>query len=360
MQKVLFKDCDVASEGMPSTRYQGSKKKLLPLLHEVFDTIDFTTCLDAFGGTGSVSHLLRRMDKKVQYNEIMPSSCMIARALFANKPMVLRLEQLDDLLARRSGVNYDNVIENTYQSIYFLDEENKQIDTFCANVQLLEDVTARAEAYYLLFQTLLCKRPYNLFHRANLYMRTKDVERSFGNKTTWERPIIKHMQKFYKELANYREYKLKYKVKVTCKSAFELRGKYDIVYIDTPYAKSKGLQESNYFSFYHFMDALLDYENISKRIISELKHKPIYEANKSWYPTKTISEAFTELFRRYSDSTLVISYRSDGHPTPSELISFLDQLYHSVTEIHLSDYKYVLSKRKTDTKEIAIVAKDPR
>ena len=348
------------SDGMLTTRYQGSKRKLLPFLLKVFEALDFTTCLDAFGGTGSVTHLLSRMGKKVHYNEIMPSSCIIAHALFANKPMVLSLWELEELLERKDGISYDNIIEKTYENIYFLQEENKEIDAFCTNVRLLTDETAKAEAYYLLFQSLLCKRPYNLFHRANLCMRTKDVERSFGNKVTWDKPIIQHMRKFYKELSDYRKHQSKYKVKITCGSAFGSIEDYDMVYIDTPYAKNKGVQESNYFNFYHFLDAILDYENIPSRAIVELKHRPIYEPNKLWHPTTSVLEAFVELFHKYSHSSLVISYRSDGCPTLSELISILSQFYHSVVEVCLSDYKYALSKIKTDTKEIAIVATDPR
>jgi hypothetical protein len=52
------------------------------------------------------------------------------------------------------------------------------------NIGELNNEYKRAIAYSALCQACLAKRPYNLFHRANLYMRTQDVERSFGNKTT--------------------------------------------------------------------------------------------------------------------------------------------------------------------------------
>jgi adenine-specific DNA-methyltransferase len=358
-QKLLFDDVVPAWEGMPSTRYQGSKRKLLPLLYKIFAGIEFTTCLDAFGGTGSVTHLLSRMGKRTHYNEIMPASCMIAKALFANKPIVISIKEMEGLFSRHNGVNYKNIIEQNYSDIYFLDEENRQLDTFCTNVHLLNNEIAKAEAYYLLFQSMLCKRPYNLFHRANLHMRTKEVKRSFGNKVTWDKPFIEHMHKYYNELATYRETQSNYKVKVSCKSAFDLKGNFDLVYIDTPYAKGRGVQESNYFNFYHFLDAILDYENIPSKAVLSLKHKPLYEFNKPWHPFECIMEAFKSLFQQYAPSSLVISYRSDGHPTPKEIVSHLRKQYGSVNEVCLADYKYVLSKKNVDTKEIVIVAQNP-
>ena len=36
----------------------------------------------------------------------------------------------------------------------------------------------QALAYFALFQSCIIKRPYNLFHRKNLYVRTKEMKRS--------------------------------------------------------------------------------------------------------------------------------------------------------------------------------------
>ena len=43
----------------PSTRYQGSKVKLVDWIWEQIADLNFTTCLDAFGGTGSVAYRLK-------------------------------------------------------------------------------------------------------------------------------------------------------------------------------------------------------------------------------------------------------------------------------------------------------------
>jgi adenine-specific DNA methylase len=49
----------------PSTRYQGSKLKLVKWLEETLKDLKFQSVLDAFGGTASVSYMLKGMGKKL-------------------------------------------------------------------------------------------------------------------------------------------------------------------------------------------------------------------------------------------------------------------------------------------------------
>ncbi|GAB4149695.1 MAG: hypothetical protein Fur0021_11080 [Candidatus Promineifilaceae bacterium] len=45
----------------PSTRYQGSTTKLADWIWEQIAYLDFSTCLDAFGGTGAVAYRLKQV-----------------------------------------------------------------------------------------------------------------------------------------------------------------------------------------------------------------------------------------------------------------------------------------------------------
>ena len=51
----------------PSTRYQGSKRRILPWLCKNIKDLEFDTVLDGFGGTGSVSYLFKLMGKQVTF-----------------------------------------------------------------------------------------------------------------------------------------------------------------------------------------------------------------------------------------------------------------------------------------------------
>jgi adenine-specific DNA methylase len=55
----------------PSTRYQGSKRKITPWIWAQLQELDFSSALDIFGGTASVSYLLKKMGKQVTYNDYL-------------------------------------------------------------------------------------------------------------------------------------------------------------------------------------------------------------------------------------------------------------------------------------------------
>ena len=343
---------------MPSTRYQGSKRKVLPRLRAIFEPLEFSSALDAFGGTGAVSHLLRSMGSSVCYNDILHSNCVIATALFADHPVQLDAAAIDALFEPHPGVAYRDHIARLYRGIYYTDLENEQLDTLVQNIHRLTPEEGRNEAFYVLFQSMLSKRPYNLFHRANLEMRTSDVRRSFGNKTTWDRSFAVHMKRFLEELRQYRARAATppTAVQVRCGSAFDSPISFDLVYIDPPYAKSARSQESNYFNFYHFLDAMVRYEEIPALIRSEEKHRPIYPPGKSWHSSSDLPNAFRALVERYSRSQLVISYRDDGYPSVDEIVAIVGERCSNVEVFEIAEYRYALAHKQRESREVVIVA----
>jgi len=56
---------------IPTTRYQGSKGKLVDWIWENIKDLDFSTVLDAFGGTGVVGYYLKQKGKQVFYNDYL-------------------------------------------------------------------------------------------------------------------------------------------------------------------------------------------------------------------------------------------------------------------------------------------------
>jgi adenine-specific DNA-methyltransferase len=52
-EKPLADDIDLSD--FPTTRYQGSKRKIIPWLWQHFRELDFNSAVDVFGGTGSVT-----------------------------------------------------------------------------------------------------------------------------------------------------------------------------------------------------------------------------------------------------------------------------------------------------------------
>jgi len=187
------------SPSFPTTRFQGSKVKILDWIWENTKDLEFNSVLDAFGGTGAVAYMFKQKGKKVTYNDILKFNWYIGIALIENDSVRLEDEDINFLLTRHSKISYANFVYNTFKDIYFTDEENKWIDMVVRNIEFLDNLYKKALAYFALFQSCIIKRPFNLFHRKNLYLRFSDVPRNFGNKTTWDTPFETHFRNFVNE-----------------------------------------------------------------------------------------------------------------------------------------------------------------
>ncbi len=343
------------SSGLPpKTRYQGSKLKLLSWIWANINELPFHSALDVFGGTGSVSYHLKVADKQVTYNDYLRFNQIIAKAIVENSSTRLATQKVDSLFRKCRGKRYNDFIARTFSDIYFTDEENAWLDIVCQNIPQLECEYEQAIAYYALFQSCIIKRPYNLFHRKNLYMRTSEVKRSFGNKATWDTPFEVHFRNFVAE-ANAAVFESRQSCKALCCDALEVPGDYDLVYIDTPYLNAKGTGV-DYFAFYHFLEGVVDYDGWVDRLDGKRKHLPLVGERSPWSDPKRTHHAFERLFERYSDSILVVSYRSDGIPSQQELVQLLQKHKSSVEQHHFGQYKYALSTN-SKSKEVLLIAK---
>ena len=54
----------VQTDFFPELRYMGSKRRLLPWIHEILSTLDFETALDPFSGSNAVAYLIKAMDRR--------------------------------------------------------------------------------------------------------------------------------------------------------------------------------------------------------------------------------------------------------------------------------------------------------
>lgn len=352
-QVQLFSEFPTKNVGvLPSTRYQGSKYKILDWISYCTKDLKFNSLLDAFGGTGCVGYVYKKRGKQIFYNDSLKFNHYIGLALVENKNIALNNSDLDFILKKRPGISYPSFIYDTFHDIYFTDRENKWLDIVIKNITQLEDRYKQALAYYALFQACIIKRPYNLFHRKNLYIRTAEVERSFGNKKTWDASFEDHFRKFVEE-GNNAVFDNGKENKAFHADIFDLDIKADLVYIDTPYISAKGVGV-NYFDFYHFLEGIVFYDEWPNLIDESSKHKKIKNGKDEWCNKGEIHQAFEKLFEKFRDSILVVSYRDDGTPSIAELVNMLKKHKKSV-EVKMLDYKYVLSN--ANSKEVLIIAK---
>jgi adenine-specific DNA methylase len=348
-QQSLFPNL---TAGFPSTRYQGSKAKLVDWIWEQIADVDFTTCLDAFGGTGAVAYRLKQMGKRVTYNDVLRFNYYIGLALIENNQLRLSPEEVDWLLQRHPEIAYPSFVQDNFHNIYFTDEENAWIDQTITNIRQLTNPYKFALTFFALCQACIIKRPYNLFHRKNLYIRFAEVERSFGNKITWDRPFDEWFRIFVGE-ANRAIFDNGQPNRALNFDAVDVPGEYDLVYVDTPYISKRGVAV-DYLDFYHFLEGLTIYDEWDKHIDPRSKHHRLKPRPSEWTDKKRIHAAFDRLFKRFQRSIIVVSYRSDGIPSESELASLLKQYKRNVGIEYFGQYKYVLSTN-SESKEILLI-----
>ena len=245
----------------PSTRYYGSKRKLLRWMYGHLGTLRFDTVLDAFGGSGAVSMLFQAMHKRVTYHDGFRFNEDVGKTILALQPALSRpaVATLLEAVEPRRGV-----VAEQFDGIFFKSEENAWLDGFIAALGPQEITSdGRALLRYLIYQACLKKRPFNLFHRANLSLRTNDgIKRSFGNAVTWERTFEHHALQAYDELARAPAMGLHPAVILPAGDASDIKSGYDLVYIDPPYINYQDrYNRDDYWRRYHFLEGLARYED---------------------------------------------------------------------------------------------------
>ncbi len=236
------------------------------------------------------------MGKKVTFNDILLSNYQTGIALIENDS--IKLEKYDiEFLLHENEFEYPTFIQDTFKGIYYLDRENKWLDIVSFNIKMLHKKykgemlrKKRALAYYILFQACLCKRPFNLFHRKNLCLRTaRKVKRSFGNKTTWNTNFEKLFIRFNNEVSR-KIFSNELKNKAICRDILEIRNtNFDLVYLDPPYTRTDEKKPKDYHALYHFLDGLVDYDKWANRIDWNTKNRRLVKEKNLW-DTKSIEK----------------------------------------------------------------------
>ena len=187
-------------------------------------------------------------------------------------------------------------------------------------------------------------------------MRERQVKRSFGNKTTWDRPFEGLINRCAKE-TDAAVFPSGRPCHALQSDVLDLDPTgYDLVYLDPPYVSKKGAVV-DYLDYYHFLEGLAAPETWPDRILHKYKHKPVFGRGQSpWCDPERIASVFEQTIDRFSASALVISYRSDGIPSIDELALFLERAGKRPEIVDAGKYTYALS-RNTRSHEVVLVGR---
>lgn len=343
---------------LPVTRYYGSKRrvveKIWDVLHE--NRVEFETMLDLFGGTGIVSYYMARQGKTVMYNDILAFNCEIAKALMTTPKGIFTERDAMRLLRRYPDREYLTIIEDNFEDVYYPTEENRTIDTVVQNIAYLDE-EKRASAYYVFFQSCMIKRPFNIFHRKNLNLRTGFTRANFGNKTTWEQTFDSLFVKFTQELNEFQFTVLPH-VEVTNLPALHCDRMSDLVYIDTPYFRERQSAAITYHNRYHFLEGLMHYEDIPNHINQGKVNREIRFGENPEFEKRShyIIDLHT-LLARHQQSTIAMSYTSAGFPSIDELCDVISQYKDEVIVCNLGNHPFALNRNNNDRQEVLIIGR---
>lgn len=293
----------------------GNKYRLLPWIHSVLRECAFTTALDAFSGSGCVGYLLKCMGKAVTSNDFLNFSHHIANALIANSNRFLKDEEQDALLKNRGDRR--RFIATTFRGIFFDETDNDFLDTVWANLEEVADPFKKSLVIAALCRSCLKKQPRGVF---------TTVTAGNGKYDDGRRDLRLSLREHFLEsiqLMNTLVFDNGSLNGAFCGDIFQHPSTdYDLVYMDPPYVPRS--DDNCYVKRYHFLEGLSTYW----QGVEILQNSTVRKIKKKYTPfsyRKTSIQAFRELFQRFRNSTLVLSYSSNGFPDKDQLIALMEE-----------------------------------
>lgn len=309
----------------PTTRFMGSKNKLLKEIWSVASQFNFDTAVDLFSGSGIVGYMFKAQGKTVISNDYMAMSARFTEAMIENNSTILTNAEAFKLLEPTRPS--DKFVETTFKDLYYSDDDNRLIDTLRMNIWALKNKYKRAIAMSALIRACTKKRPRGIFTYTG--MRYDDGRRDIH---------LSMREQFLEAVAvingaifdNGKENKSRHS------DALELQAiEGGLVYIDPPYYSTLG--DNEYVRRYHFTEGLArDWKGV------EIQEHTLTKKFKS-YPTpfstrKGAADAFDQLFKKFQKNVLIVSYSSNSVPEQDEMVSILSK-YKKVF-VKQIDYKY--------------------
>ncbi len=311
----------------PDTRYMGSKRKLLPMISDVLDTLNIDTALDAFSGSGCVSYLMKQKGYATTANDFLKFTSQFAHASIQNNTELLGEDEVMRLLQPNPLAK--DFVSTKYKGLYFSDEDNAFLDNLWANIELLKNPAKRSLALAAAHRACMKRRPRGIFtYTGNRYQDGRaDLRMNLSEH------FVKAVQEWNDSVFDNgrANHALNYDV-----FDIPMDASYDLVYIDPPYLSP--MSDNDYTRRYHFVEGYASYwqsDEIQEHTLTKkIKSKPSAFSSKS-----TIFEAFDRLFEKFKDSTLLVSYSSNSIPSKEDMVDLLKKYKQDVT-VYEYDYKY--------------------
>lgn len=310
----------------PQMRFMGNKRKLLEFIEEKTEPLEFDSVFDAFAGSGTVSHQFKRQDKRVVSNDLLEFSYHVVNATVENNSTRLEKEDVDFLIETQNDASF---IQETFEGLYYPDEENAFLDRVRTNIDELDNEYKRSIAIAALCRACQKKRPRGIFTYTGLD-KYQDGRRDL--EISMEQQFRENVEAMNSAVFDNEKHNRAYNGDV-----FSVNADVDLVYMDPPYVSKHS--DNRYLRRYHFIEGLCSYwENVEIDYNTKTKKIRRREGNPFNHKDE-IHRAFERLFDQYQDSLIVVSYSSNSIPEKEDMLEMLSE-YKSSVEVHSQEYSY--------------------
>lgn len=316
----------------PSSRYMGSKNKIIKELYKVFKKHNFKTALDLFSGSSSVSYLLKAMGKKVISNDYMQFAANISTAIILNNKT--KLNQKDLEILTRKPKKYDKFVQTKFDGIFFSKEDNDFIDIIRHNSLQLTKIK-RSLALAAIIKACQKKQPRGLF----TFKGFRYDDGRLDLKKSIQEQFFDAVKVFNKSIFNNKQNNI-----VLNKNFLDVNNQADLIYIDPPYYSKHS--DNGYVRRYHFLEGIIrswkGVEIQENSIVKKFKNYP------SMFDTEVGSKFAIELLiKKYANKIIIFSYSSNSLPD-IDFFKKIGKKNNMKTSVKKINYTYSFGTQKTN------------
>jgi DNA adenine methylase/adenine-specific DNA-methyltransferase len=329
-QLALFRGASIRERLalFPQIRFMGSKYRLLPWIQGVLGELQFSSALDAFSGSGAVGYLLKAMGKEVVANDRLAFATTISRAIIANGDQWVTSD--DFALLTQANKKQQHFIERTFSGIFYTPSDLRFLDRVWSNLALLDSEARRALALAALIRSCAKRQPRGVFTVAGDPEHYKDGRRDL--RLSLEEHFIEQIDAY--NAAVFDEGR---RTSARHGDVFTIEDShFDLVYLDPPYVPRS--DDNCYIKRYHFLEGLATYWE-GQEILADSRVRKIRKPYTPFSYRHSARQAFDDLFARFSDSILVLSYSSNGFPDLDELVQLMNR-YKRRVDVHEHVHRY--------------------
>lgn len=299
----------------------GSKRRLLPWIHSVLDTLDFETAMDPFCGSNAVAYLMKAMGRRTVATDFLNLSTTIGKALVENNRAHLDGPAMKTLLARPS--NTHKFIEETFSGVFYTKADLRFLDRLSGNIRQIDNPHQQALAMAALMRSCVKRQPRGVFTISG------DLSKYDDGRRDLQLSIEEH---FFEQAEAFNEavFTNKRRNRAARADVFKARTHgIDLVYLDPPYVPRA--DDNCYIKRYHFLEGLSCYWQ-GLDIDFSTKVRKIPKRFTPFSYRRHAVDAFERLFQRFAKQKIVLSYSSNGYP---DLDILTDLLRRTKTDVRV-------------------------